>query len=705
MSDSGASRKQLSLPSRRWAICRAAGLLGTCWFAPPAHALPFAYGGAPTLQVHPADSCGLRFEIPQGTDLNAFLRCGPVAAHLNLQSLEAPRILVAFPAGDSGVAAWLRPSASAAQWTVLRGPSPIEATDSQGDRLYGIEVDLALSAESLAIEHALLGSIRTIRDFQGTGHVPPSVIPRPRLSEGRIRWARRRLDGQPGYELSIEALNGGRISDLEIVGSRASTPTRVELRVRALTGERPLTPLPQQSLLRPDARGTPRGRQVLEFLSYREKYLAGSWRFDTYFGRDTLMALAMLAPVLTPEALVVGMASVLERCSASGEVAHEEGIGEFAVLRNRPLGIYPADAPVYDYSMIDESFMLAPVFEELLRTGSLSTLQAARLLQQRTMDGKTLMGESLVRNLLRVVHRTAAFAANPLVENLIGLKPGTSAGQWRDSPDGLGGGHYPYDVNAVFVPAALGATASLTRSGLLAPYLEGSQSRTLARAHAQWRAWESAAPAHFSVAIDSGTAHQAVRTYAALVGVDPHPALRSLGNSGVELNALALRADGQPVPVLHSDTSFLLMFGEPAPRLLETLVSATLRPFPAGLWTPVGLLIANPAFADPSLRTRFGKHSYHGTVIWSWQQALLAIGIRRQLARADLPAGTRRLLVSAQATLWSAINRSRNLQTAEVWSWAIDNRGYHTVPFTPPGHSRTDEANAAQLWSTAFVAL
>ena len=92
-------------------------------------------------------------------------------------------------------------------------------------------------------------------------------------------------------------------------------------------------------------------------------------------------------------------------------------------------------------------------------------------------------------------------------------------------------------------------------------------------------------------------------------------------------------------------------------------------------------------------------------MIWSWQQALLAIGIRRQLARADLPAGTRRLLVSAQATLWSAINRSRDLQTAEVWSWAFDNRGYHTVPFTPPGHSRTDEANAAQLWSTAFVAL
>lgn len=37
---------------------------------------------------------------------------------------------------------------------------------------------------------------------------------------------------------------------------------------------------------------------MLTFLSYREKYLAGSWRFDTYFGRDTMMSLTLLAPVL-----------------------------------------------------------------------------------------------------------------------------------------------------------------------------------------------------------------------------------------------------------------------------------------------------------------------------------------------------------------------------------------------------------------------
>jgi hypothetical protein len=55
--------------------------------------------------------------------------------------------------------------------------------------------------------------------------------------------------------------------------------------------------------------------------------------------------------------------------------------------------------------------------------------------------------------------------------------------------------------------------------------------------------------------------------------------------------------------------------------------------------------------------------------------------------------------------LWSSIDREQHLQTAELWSWAVDAGRYHSVPFAPPGHRRADEANAAQLWSTAFLAL
>ena len=54
---------------------------------------------------------------------------------------------------------------------------------------------------------------------------------------------------------------------------------------------------------------------------------------------------------------------------------------------------------------------------------------------------------------------------------MIALKPGSDAGQWRDSNDGLGGGRFPYDVNAVFVPAALEAAGRFLDSGLLDSYL------------------------------------------------------------------------------------------------------------------------------------------------------------------------------------------------------------------------------------------
>ena len=51
-------------------------------------------------------------------------------------------------------------------------------------------------------------------------------------------------------------------------------------------------------------------------------------------------------------------------------------------------------------------------------------------------------------------------------KNLISLKEGLPVGQWRDSNDGLGGGHYPYDVNTGLMPAALRAIAQLARAGV-----------------------------------------------------------------------------------------------------------------------------------------------------------------------------------------------------------------------------------------------
>src|SRR5205814_2938574 len=100
-------------------------------------------------------------------------------------------------------------------------------------------------------------------------------------------------------------------------------------------GETPLTPLFGRELLNDSAASDPATRDTLTFLTYREKLLAGSWRFDTYFGRDTLMAVRLLMPVLSATAVEAGLSSVLARLSVQGEVARsEEHTSELQSLRH-----------------------------------------------------------------------------------------------------------------------------------------------------------------------------------------------------------------------------------------------------------------------------------------------------------------------------------------------------------------------------------
>jgi hypothetical protein len=155
---------------------------------------------------------------------------------------------------------------------------------------------------------------------------------------------------------------------------------------------------------------------------------------------------------------------------------------------------------------------------------------------------------------------------------------------------------------------------------------------------------------------------------------------------------------------MHSDEGFALLFGELDPDSVDRAVAALMRPFPAGLMTEVGLLVANPAFAPPPLQAQLNRNAYHGTVVWSWQQALFAAGLARQLSRTDLPAAVRAHLESAQKTLWAAITATRSLSNSELWSWSFGERHYRVAPFGSAA-ADADEANAAQLWSTVYLAV
>jgi hypothetical protein len=347
--------------------------------------------------------------------------------------------------------------------------------------------------------------------------------------------------------------------------------------------------------------------------------------------------------------------------------------------------------------MVDDDFLLAPLAAKWLLDDPRGVARAAGFLAARSPDGVD-RATALARNLKWLVDRTAAFSAEPRVDNLIGNKPGRTTGQWRDSDRGLGGGRYAYDVNAALVPAALESAARLLESRLLDVRLNAEERRGLARARSQSRAWATNAPPLFEVDLPAARAATEIRDYAKQSGV-PVPDGASL--APVRFHALSLGEDGRPIPVLHSDESFRLFLTEPEPTEIVDRILPVLEPFPAGLVTDAGLLVANPAFAPAALERDFSRFAYHGTVIWSWQQALFAAGIDRQLRR-DLPAPVRAALLRARTTLWTAIEKSRDLRTSELWSWSHANGVYRVEPFGRPG-ADADESNAAQLWSTVYL--
>jgi hypothetical protein len=651
-----------------------------------------------------ASSQRLSFDVEEGLNLNSFLRDGTTAAHLLLRSGFDPRILVAFPAGNSGVGLWFSHTSGPVTWALNGRPQPVTDKDERGRTLYGMSADAILSGVAdVSIQQALLSSVRVLRDYQSLGTFPAEVAAKPVIQNSTITWARDRLDGASGYRLSVEVTQGKLEGDHISRGSAAG----IGLKIIALSGEKPMTPLSGPDLLNAYAAPDPAARNVLNFLSYQEKFTAGSWRFNTYFGRDTLMSVRLLMPVLTPQAVQAGLGAVLTRLSPQGEVAHEEDIGEFAILDHLKESGVKSDAPTFNFNMIDGSFMLAPVAAEWLLNDSRGHAHARQFLahiDQRYGEAPRAFGADLVSNLKFVLQAATKFAHDPRAQNLISLKPGFSAGQWRDSNDGLGDGRFPYDVNVVFVPAAIESAHRLFASGLLTPYLTDAEREIFSQAANMANIWSDQAGRLFDVIVPNATARQDIAQYAADLRISDEAALRSLDGADVRFHALALTADGKAIPIVHSDEGFELLFGHPEPADLQEALTPLMRPFPAGLVTEVGVVVANPVFAGAGIQARLTNNAYHGTVIWSWQQAVLAAGVQRQLQRPDLSAASRTLLRDAQIELWKAIGSGHALRNSELWSWSFS-QGHFRVAAFGASSGDADESNAAQLWSTVYLAI
>ncbi|NBT04612.1 MAG: hypothetical protein EBQ56_15415 [Proteobacteria bacterium] len=701
----------------------------------------------------------LTFDRTEGRIQHRFLRAHGTAAHVALTSGVAPRIIIAFPAGNRGVLLQGRiHNADVA----LAFDGPLTPLDEETHGIQGVAVTIITDAPELRFAPAVLGNIRTIRDVGYGARLIPrlrrySIAVTGTASDRALTIERPGLDGRHAYAIQVEPRDGTTVTVDPDGGFTLHPPPtgQVCADIVATCDDPHLTPIPVDRLLRPSARarltGTDAHRDLnaLAFLAYREKLLAGSWQYLTYFGRDTLLALRLLAPAIGADLFEAGLGAVIDRMAPTGDVAHEESLGEYALMERdrarkhaRQTGTAIPDhvsarghgrsrtSPLLDYKMVDDDFLLAPVLAHYLLdtpddgatvnvAGSRSdgASRARAFLGRRTPTGLTY-ADAIRQNLETVIERARPYATSQLPRDLIHLRQSAAhvdqerwgVGNWRDSSDGLGGGVVPFDVNVALVPAALRDAARLLDTGWFTGATDDQHERgsTLADdARALASAW-TGTDRHFTVTINSDRARANLTSIGHDRGLPTRfitDALGTISDEPVTFPGIALDAEGKPVPVMHGDDSLVLLFGDPSPDTLHQIADRLTAPFPAGLRLPgAGTLVANPVHAGEDLRARFTAGHYHGTVIWSWPQAAYAAGIARQIDRPDLPATTRARLIAAEAILWQGIEASDALRTSEFWTYTIDDEGA-CIPVPAQGAGIVNESNPVQLWSTVYLAI
>lgn len=718
----------------------------------------------------------LAFGVREGNIRNYFHRQGPTAVHLLTRSGLEPRVIAAFPANNQGIGLWFTSSGAPTEiWAGADADADLAnggglasvVRDEAALDMYGVRATVHSDASTLTVFLPVLANIRSLRDY-GYGLCLENTAQFPELRNETIELLpssnvvriRREQIGGGGHAMEL-LIKGGAGTTLAVkdqdVPARAScmatasgTTRVVEISgsqgvsfdIIALSNDEPLTPIEKVNLLTmqpPDSFEF----NALAFLSYAEKLQAGAWRFLTYFGRDTLLSVRMLMPGLKREVVEAALTSVIERINLTpgvsdpyfdytievGDVSHEEELGDYAAWKNDKLSPKPADVrqPRYDYKMIDDDFLLAPVVVEYIEkvTAEAASPEAATaaidaFLGRTRSDGVTFKA-AIEASLALVVDRARPFADDPAMPaqkktKLISLKPTVPVGQWRDSDLGIAFGRYPFDVNAGLAPGALEAAVTLyTR------FADTTQATEAQRVLDAWQGIEEL----FRIQESLATVRANVTSYALAVGVTDTVAQLAATEPGTAYSSygVSLDAAGTAMPIMHTDHGFVMEFARPSEAYLVRVASTLSKDFPAGLMSKVGVMVANPAFAaagftvtDPKdlktpnddvanvkVRDIFTNSHYHGAVVWSWQQALLASGMRRQIERTDIAAATRTALQQAECKLWDTIDAAQLVRAGELWSWAANASGQ--LEYRAFGYNRNDvdESNAAQLWSTVYL--
>jgi hypothetical protein len=550
-----------------------------------------------------------------------------------------------------------------------------------------------------------------------------------------------------------------------VVRSRSGAP--INLAVRVTTSAPALTPLGREELLNAEFRqflDAQRAahdqaadtaavlryrwleRQVrgLELVSSREKLMAGLPNFATYFGRDMLMSVLMMEPILSPGMLEHVIGSVLRKLSPTGQVSHEEALGgqairENAAVYNQRMAEYfrrqragqrgradsalaeardvlgRLDAVRENYMMLDDDFQFPIVVARYLDDARVSAERKRAFLLERAAADTTSRLTALLRNLALVERLAAPYAAKPVATNLIAFPRRPNGryfpGSWRDSNAGYANGRFAMDINAIWVPEALAACARIvTRLSTFEEVRAAlPDTEQLVRAGGIWRD----AVRHFVVTLPAATVRARVRArLAALPRVERAHWESVLASSAQDTTSLAflalsLDASGQPIRVANTDPAMGLFLLDLTPDHVVRVVDVFTRPYPIGLFVEkLGPVVANDAYASPQIWEAFRKDAYHSPrVVWGREVNLLFLALTRQLRNAHDEAG--RLRDSSQAahvaaldaalrTILGAVEAS-GLSHNELWSYRIVNGELAPV--------RYGSSSDLQLWNLTNLAV
>jgi hypothetical protein len=509
-----------------------------------------------------------------------------------------------------------------------------------------------------------------------------------------------------------------------------------------------------------DARGT-------ELLSSKEKLMAGLPNYATYFGRDMMMTSLMMQPVWTDAMPEFVIASALRKLGPEGDVSHEEALGGQAIRENASeynahMAEYfrlvrrgsrgAADSAIAharallvnmqkvreNYHMRDDEFQLPVVVARYLGNPAVSAARKKAFLLDSS-DGRGPRVGLLLRELALVSTLAAPYAKEPVVQNLIGSPRLDSTHwrsiSWRDSNAGYANGRFEMDINAIWVPRALQSLSEIlaslraigfTQNQLTAAAPDGAAGAALAdfsrdpallqRAIESWKG----AVRHFVVSLPAGEIQTKVAAKLQwLPAVERAYWQRVLTATGadkspLEFLAISLDSSGHPIPVVNTDPAtglFLRDSRDISPEAIGSVrrdVQAIMRPYPVGLFVDrLGPLVANDAYASPSVWEAFRNDQYHSPrVVWGREVNLILLGLANQIVGATDDAGKSRgigdavayvdELRSALMQTYLAVDAS-GLKHNELWSYEIVNGTLRPI--------RYGASTDVQLWNVTDLAV